>query len=590
MYSILVIIFLYINIFAFSQNEVYNDGGLITIDGGSGASMPTLFVSGSVTNNNGTINNKGSYLQIESGNFANNVSSYFFESTGKEEFSGSVDNTISGTWNGTTLNRNQFYNLKITKNATTGENIILGSVSGNTVNINVAGSLEFTGSNGIIRTQTASVTSAPPTGDYTNTLYLQNPSATALSGHNTAIGSTTKYIEGKLRRQVNAASTYFFPIGVAKTGLDGMEAFSVTFNTAPTSKSILGYIRPASVDVAYRNVLCDVGTDPGPGNDPFPNCIGGPDGIFDLYYLDALTDLSHEWVANASDAAGTINYDATFYPGTKLDDLTKYFAIPTACSTPYQSKLIRVVAKDGVVGGTKQLGPGNWAPWKHITSYIWCDFATAGQQAISLTGQTSFSTFRIHGTNVSSSTALPVELLSFEIVPVNNSYFDLHWQTASELNNAGFYVQRSEDGVSFENLGWVMGSGNSNSIKSYTFTDRDVQANTTYYYRLQQVDYDQKIKYSHILSGRLEGNIFDVISIQPNPTYTNPQAIVQTPKAGDLQLDIYDISGRLLKHSTHILSKGNNSFEIELDELAKATYFIRFMFNDEIITKKIIKN
>ena len=81
-----------------------------------------------------------------------------------------------------------------------------------------------------------------------------------------------------------------------------------------------------------------------------------------------------------------------------------------------------------------------------------------------------------------------------------------------------------------------------------------------------------------------------MISIQPNPTYTNPQAIVQTPKAGDLQLDIYDISGRLLKHSTHILSKGNNSFEIELDELAKATYFIRFMFNDEIITKKIIKN
>lgn len=585
-----IVILISISYQTFAQNEFYNNGALVTLLNGSGDATPTLFVSGSVTNNNGIINNNASFLQIESGNFTNTVSSYYYQSTGKEMFSGAVNNTISGTWNGTSANRNQFYNLKINKTGATGENIILNSsVTGNTVNINAAGTLEFTSTHGIIRTQTSSVTSAPYTGDYTNTLYIQNPSASAIIGHSTAIASKTKYIEGKLRRQVNVAAAYFFPIGVVNTGLDGMEAFNLTFNSAPTSKSILGYIRPASVAPSYRNVLSDVGTDPGPGNDPFPNCIGGPDGIYDLYYLDATNDLSHEWMATASDAVGTINYDATFYPGSNLDALGKYYVIPGACGSPYSGKLIRVVAKDGIVGGTRQIGPGNWAPWKHLTTYIWSDFATAGQQAITLGGQTSFSSFRIHGTNLSSSTALPVELISFTITPVNNTYFDLHWQTASELNNAGFYVQRSVDGATFENIGWVAGNGNSTTLQSYTFTDRDVQTDITYYYRLQQVDYDQKVKNTYILSGRLDGNSFNVINIQPNPTFLNPQAIVQAPKDGNLQLDIYDVSGRILKTSYQPVTKGNNQFEIDMDVLAKASYLVRFIFNDEVVTKKIIK-
>lgn len=166
----------------------------------------------------------------------------------------------------------------------------------------------------------------------------------------------------------------------------------------------------------------------------------------------------------------------------------------------------------------------------------------------------------------------------------------MHWQTASELNNAGFYIQRSLDGATFENIGWVAGNGNSTTLQAYTFTDRDVQADITYYYRLQQVDYDQKFKNTYILSGRLDGNTFNVINIQPNPTFLNPQAIVQAPKDGNLQLDIYDVSGRILKTSYQPLAKGNNQFEIDMDALAKASYLVRFIFNDEVVTKKIIKN
>ncbi|MEZ5054076.1 MAG: hypothetical protein R2807_04815 [Chitinophagales bacterium] len=97
------------------------------------------------------------------------------------------------------------------------------------MNVNAAGTLEFTGSNGIIRTQTTSAGS-PYSGNYTNELYIQNPSASAITRHSTGSGATTKYIEGKLRRQVNGTDTYFFPIGVSKSGLDGMEAISINMN------------------------------------------------------------------------------------------------------------------------------------------------------------------------------------------------------------------------------------------------------------------------------------------------------------------------------------------------------------------------
>ena len=55
---------------------------------------------------------------------------------------------------------------------------------------------------------------------------------------------------------------------------------------------------------------------------------------------------------------------------------------------------------------------------------------------------------------------LPVELLNFEAQAVNNEYVQLDWSTATEINNDGFEVLRSTDGVNFERIAWVDGNGN----------------------------------------------------------------------------------------------------------------------------------
>ena len=583
-------------------NELYINGP------GSATSTATLydstcliFVNGEIKNSDGLFINRGGTIEL-TGNWTNTVSSNKYQSTGTEKFYGTSEQVISGTLNGTTYNSNaydnQFCNLKVyrksTITTTPAKYISLGA------NVNVAGSISFetstpnttwagTGTNeAVIRTNLSSPSNV---ASYAYELYLRNPLNTSLNGYTTiSSNGQDRYIEGKLRRQVNAAASYDFPVGFAPTVKDGMEGFNISFNAAPTDKSILGHIEDQTQSVLYRNILCDVGKDPGPGNNPFPDCNGTPDGIYDLYYLDASNDLSHEWIATASDALGTINYNFTAYPGSSLDDLSKYKDIPTACGNPYQTKLLRVLAKDGIVGGSSQIGPGNWFPFRHLTTYIWCQFPSAGVQAISLNNQTSFSKFRIHGTNLFSSTALPVQLTDFRLTPIDNTYFQLDWTTASEVNNYGFELERSTDAQSFYSIAFVRGNGTTALPHSYTQDDWAVVAETDYYYRLKIIDLDGTHKYSNTIKGRLKGNMQLAASdFYPSPTSGTATLNLYAPANGNLQTMVYDVLGQVVKSKNDAVTQGNNKIEYDFSDLAKATYLVNITLDNQKITKKLIK-
>jgi len=306
--------------------------------------------------------------------------------------------------------------------------------------------------------------------------------------------------------------------------------------------------------------------------------------------LDPTNDLTHDWRADASDAIGTINYNITLYPGSSLDPLSKYRAIPTACGNPYQTKLLRVVAKDGIVGGTSQLGPGSWAPFGTLTSYIWCDFSPAATQPITLAGQTSFSKFRIHGTNLYTSTVLPVELTSFTLMPINNSYFKLNWQTASEFNCSGFEIERSIDGITFNSIGFINGNGTTNLPHSYTLNDENIVVETNYYYRLKIIDIDKTYKYTNILLGRLNGGDQVVVSnFYPNPTQGQTALDIFTPLNTTMTTTVYDVLGQIVQRTENNLTRGFNKIEYDLSTLANATYMIDCRISNQKITKKLVK-
>ena len=90
--------------------------------------------------------------------------------------------------------------------------------------------------------------------------------------------------------------------------------------------------------------------------------------------------------------------------------------------------------------------------------------------------------------------ALPVELSHFR--PARNKETGavvITWSTQSELNNAGFFIKRSQqrDGeFQIINATMIAGAGTTSEKQFYTYTDTTAQPNVVYYYQIEDVSLD----------------------------------------------------------------------------------------------------
>jgi hypothetical protein len=107
---------------------------------------------------------------------------------------------------------------------------------------------------------------------------------------------------------------------------------------------------------------------------------------------------------------------------------------------------------------------------------------------------------------------LPIELIDFYATKKGNGIL-LTWRTASEKNNEKFIVEHSSKELEFKNIGMQPGHGNSRSLVHYEFLDMNPGEGLNYY-RLRQVDYDEKFTISSLVSVNFE---YGEISIYPNP-------------------------------------------------------------------------
>ncbi|NTW44254.1 MAG: hypothetical protein HGB14_07425 [Anaerolineaceae bacterium] len=96
------------------------------------------------------------------------------------------------------------------------------------------------------------------------------------------------------------------------------------------------------------------------------------------------------------------------------------------------------------------------------------------------------SLFNIVGQSVHAA----VTLVRFEVVNVSNNAITLEWETASEFNNLGFFVQRSDtEGGTYEQIGdFIPAEGTGVSGFIYQFTDDLVQNDRVYFYKLEAID------------------------------------------------------------------------------------------------------
>ncbi len=87
--------------------------------------------------------------------------------------------------------------------------------------------------------------------------------------------------------------------------------------------------------------------------------------------------------------------------------------------------------------------------------------------------------------------------MKFTASGINNEYISLQWETATEIENEGFEIERSINGIDFGKIAWVKGNGTSSEINKYSYNDRNIEQGT-YSYRLKQIDCNSSFRYSNI--------------------------------------------------------------------------------------------
>jgi hypothetical protein len=192
---------------------------------------------------------------------------------------------------------------------------------------------------------------------------------------------------------------------------------------------------------------------------------------------------------------------------------------------------------------------------------------------------------------------IPVELYTFT-GSVRPSGIDLFWETGSEINNYGFFVERRNANTEeeFKQVGFVSGAGNSSTISRYNFLDKDVKVKHSYDYRLRQVDKDgsQECYTSNIVTLTFD-KIGDLVLEQnsPNPFVNTTLISFNVPKSQDIKLEVVDLFGNVVRvlaneslpaqRHSYIFDGTDNSG----NALPSGSYIYRLSSENEVLTGKM---
>ena len=163
----------------------------------------------------------------------------------------------------------------------------------------------------------------------------------------------------------------------------------------------------------------------------------------------------------------------------------------------------------------------------------------------------------------------------------------VRWVTATEVNNEFFTLQKSPNLEEFETLAYINGSGTSNNLEYYSFSDTH-PSDEIMYYRLSQTDFDGKKE------------VFSPLKVTPCKTVKNWNLVAITPKNGQLtfkiqsevndhlEVKVFDLAGNLVVKHQFTLFKGNQSEQFIAKALKPGTFIFSCKSDDYAQSMKFI--
>ncbi len=165
----------------------------------------------------------------------------------------------------------------------------------------------------------------------------------------------------------------------------------------------------------------------------------------------------------------------------------------------------------------------------------------------------------------------------------------LEWSTASETNSQFFYIEKSLDGVTYENVGQVDAAGNSEEEVKYRYMDIQVTDKMAFY-RLRQADADgtQSTSSAVMVVKQLE-NQFMLVNFSDITVNKLFEVTVDVMTEGEMEYSLVSYKGDVVFSTKQKVVNGLNDFQINLEDEKEGKYKVVFKMNDEEEKLNIIK-
>ncbi|MBX3241131.1 MAG: T9SS type A sorting domain-containing protein [Chitinophagaceae bacterium] len=175
---------------------------------------------------------------------------------------------------------------------------------------------------------------------------------------------------------------------------------------------------------------------------------------------------------------------------------------------------------------------------------------------------------------------LPLTWGSFTLGESNGSIV-LNWSTVQESNTSHFVIEQSPDGKNYEPVRTLAAGGNTSGVTNYSFSYSPAVGQTSFFFRIKQLDLDGKSSYSPTRSIKLTSS--RVIQVYPNPSYGILNFNVPENNS---KIVLYDMTGRSVK--TAIFGRGVQ--QLDISNLPAGVYQVAVINSDQLLfTRRIIK-
>jgi hypothetical protein len=413
-------------------------------------------------------------------------------------------------------------------------------------------------------------------------------------------GTSTLNFNGKVGRTISASTFY-------NVVLDDSLGATLTGNVT---------IAPGgSLAVTAGNIAMGANTLTIASNDPAALSIGpwkvtgtvvraiAPGSTGTYRFFDANSYVVPGGTGNPGTISATV-FPNAFAPGLPHAGDTsvvvkRYFTISGTGAGPGFTYTLCLSYNKSEVHGVEQL----YSLWSNSGSG-WVNDGAMGQpdtvnhcaEQTALTGWSSW-------TLAESTAPLPIQLMSFQASTVSASGgVKLSWATASEINNYGFYVQRSPFPTSgFTDLpgGFVAGSGTFTGTRQYAWVDQSPSVGSNYY-RLKQVDLDGSSSLTEplkVVLGAAQGTdngrqpaVFGLGQNYPNPFNPTTRITFTVDNAAYTTVKVYNILGDEVATLYEGIAQSGTEYNVAFDgtSLANGAYFYRLVSGDRMLLKKMV--